>query len=184
MIDGERRLQPVLGQPPLVHVDSGVVDEHVQPVVFLPHLRRERPHLFERRQVGGEVVESLAARSFADLGQRPLAALRVAPVQQDRRAQAREFQRGLPADAVGGAGDEDDSVFHCLGMCPVCVRVTRADPAWNADVGRPWCAGVTEFRLTGREREGRGGMRRSTVIGSEAAAGPAICSSIWRCASG
>jgi hypothetical protein len=100
---------PVLADLPLgQEADAGVVDERVEARLGGGDLRGHRAHLGERREVGPVGAQPLRARRLAQLAEGAVEALLAAAVEQDGCAAGREIGGHAPAEAVGGAGDQDD----------------------------------------------------------------------------
>ena len=116
VVDYKGIFQPLRGQLAAFHKHPGVVDQHIQARETFLHLRRHLAHLFQRTEIGDQDIEGrFAAGAFhrlADFFQGGLGARQAAPVHDDMRPHAGQFECGLLADAIGGTGDEDGFTLH------------------------------------------------------------------------
>src|SRR5262249_8336629 len=88
----------------------GIAEQPVEPAEALPDLAAEPADVVRPRHVGGEEPGAAAGRLDRLVEARHgLEAPRHA---DHRRAPRRAGQRGRPADAAGGAGDEDGVVME------------------------------------------------------------------------
>ncbi len=115
VVDGHHLGKAVRGGPRLERVQTGVVDQHVDPLAaggdFLP----DPPDVVEAAQVAEKDPVG------TDLPAGLLAALRVTGGDQDAGAAAGEPGGGEAADAAGRAGD-DDRGFHAGTLRKVVCR--------------------------------------------------------------
>ena len=111
---GQMLLETVLGEPVDGIHESGVVDQHVQPVVALEHVVCERSHLRKRGNVAVHELQLIVAGQLDDFIAR-LAPLFVLDVDQDQpRSQLRELARGDPSHAACGSRNQAGLIAQAL----------------------------------------------------------------------
>src|SRR5262249_33620143 len=85
---------------------------HIDARGALDDRRGEPPHVSERSEIRLEELDRWVPTARPELRDGPSALIRIAPVDQQRCALAREAVRGLLADPIRSAGDDTDSIFH------------------------------------------------------------------------
>ena len=120
MIDGERLLDPVHRQLPLLVHSARVVDQHVEPVELAQHLPGERADGRLRGEVAEEARHVPRAAAGLHLRHGRLGTPRIAAHQEHPGPAPGELDRGLEPDAARRAGDQDGLSLH--GSLPSLMR--------------------------------------------------------------
>ena len=118
MVEREGLLEALGGLLARGEQRPGVVGEHVDVLVALARLHRERPHLGHQHQVGDVLVDRRAAAVRPRLPRELPHALGIATHERDLDAVARELDRGGAADTARGSGEQDEC--HRVGLYRAC----------------------------------------------------------------
>jgi hypothetical protein len=108
VVQREGVLQPVDGHPALRDHGTGVVDQDVQPVRGLLHLRGQAARGLLRGEVGAEQRQPPVPRALPDGVQRNLASTLVPAHAEHARTAGRQGEGGLEADSVVRPRDQGD----------------------------------------------------------------------------
>src|SRR4029450_12111154 len=113
MVEGEGAFEPVCGDVPSVEVAADVVDQHMDPREALQHFLSQLSYL----RLGGQVCDEEihpAATGGIDLPGRVLSAYAISASDRQVRPQPGQTQRGCPANATRGTGDQHCPAGHWL----------------------------------------------------------------------
>ena len=105
----------------VLRADTGIADQHVEALLVVEHQLGKLADLGERGQIG-LIEHRLAATDPLDLVGKGLRPLGIAAMDQDPGAGSRQLHRHVPADAIGGTGDQHGLACHIHRNRPSIVR--------------------------------------------------------------
>ena len=113
MVEGEGAFEPVCGDVPGVPVPADVVDQHMDPRKALQYLLSQLSYFRPGGQVCDEEVHP-PVTGCTDLASRVLSAYAISASDRQVRTHPGQTQRGCPANAARGTGDQHCPAGHRL----------------------------------------------------------------------
>src|SRR5512133_2101810 len=113
MVEGEGAFEPVCGDVPGVEVSADIVDQHMDPREALQYFLSQLLYL----RLGGQVCDEEVhppATGGTDLPSRVLSAYAISASDRQVRTHPGQAQRGCPANATRGTGDQHGPAGHRL----------------------------------------------------------------------
>ena len=108
MVDRKGKLVAVPGQLKAWADQPGIVDQHIDPLVFCQQGFGQLAHRGEAGEIGERSLDPVRAGTLGDEAPRPLGARRIAADHDDLHALPRQTERGVESDAGRRAGDDRD----------------------------------------------------------------------------